>query len=185
MKRKGSDIWWKRADCLAKWGREFRCVIVGDGPERDALARQILESGLGDRVVLESGRPQEQLIELMRQATVMVLPCIISETGDRDGLPTVLLEAQAMGLPTISTKVAGVGEIVDHDKSGLLVSPKDPSALAEAIDRILSDPGFASRMGREGRRKAEKEFDIRRNVSDLRNLFMQSQELNEALGGQS
>ena len=156
-------------------------MIVGDGPERDALARQILAGGLGDRVVLESGRPQEQLIELMRHATVMVLPCIISETGDRDGLPTVLLEAQAMGLPTISTTVAGVGEIVDHDNSGLLVSPKDPLALAEAIDRILSDPGFASRMGREGRRKAEKEFDIRRNVSDLRNLFIQSRELSEAV----
>ncbi len=79
--------------------------------------------------------------------------------------------------------MAGVGEIVDHDHSGLLVSPKDPLALAEAIDRILSDPGLASRMGREGRRKAEKEFDIRRNVSDLRHLFMQSLALNEALGG--
>ncbi|PYJ02490.1 MAG: colanic acid biosynthesis glycosyltransferase WcaL, partial [Verrucomicrobia bacterium] len=71
-------------------GRSFRCLIVGEGPEREALQRQISALDLAERVVLNGALPQEQLIETMKRATVFVLPCVTSATGDQDGLPTVL-----------------------------------------------------------------------------------------------
>jgi glycosyltransferase involved in cell wall biosynthesis len=112
--------------------------------------------------------------ELIGQASAMVLPCVVSDSGDRDGLPTVLLEALAGGLPAISTTVAGVPEIIEHETSGLLVPPADPSALANAMERLLDQPDLRARLALAARRKAEKSFDLRANVAHLRRRFIDS-----------
>lgn len=154
--------------------RPFRCLIVGEGPEQASLAQQISTLGLHDRVILVGAQPQEQLLETLKRATALVLPCVVSVTGDRDGLPTVLLEALAVGLPAISTTLAGIPEIIEHGKTGLLVPPGDPILLAKAIEEILANPEFRERLGREGRSKAEEDFDIRKNILVLRDLFTRS-----------
>lgn len=159
---------------LKDWECPFRCLIVGKGPEEASLARQISKLGLQDRVTLMGAQPQMQLLQTLRRATVLVLPCVVAATGDRDGLPTVLLEALAVGLPAISTTLGGIMEIIEHGKSGLLVPPGDPMRLANAIEEVLANPQLRERLGWQGRSKAEKAFDIRKNALVIRDLFARS-----------
>ena len=101
----------------------FRCRIVGEGPLREALQARIDELGVADQVRLLGALPQDEVRALMQRARVMVLPCVVSASGDRDGLPTVLLESLAVGLPAVSTSVSGVPEIIEDGATGLLVEP--------------------------------------------------------------
>lgn len=156
---------------LRQRGTSFRCVIVGDGPLRTALQGQIDAAGLGGQVELRGAQAQNVVVGLMAEASAFVLPCVVAESGDRDGLPTVLLEALAMGVPIVSTSVAGIPEISADGECGLLVPPGEPQTLATAIATLLEDPAFADRLGRAGRLKAETAFDLRKNVAVLRNLF--------------
>jgi colanic acid/amylovoran biosynthesis glycosyltransferase len=156
---------------LRDWERPVRCLIVGEGDQRASLAQQITTLGLQDRVILAGAQPQERLLEILQRATVLVLPSVVATTGDRDGLPTVLLEALAVGLPAISTRLAGIPEIIEHGKTGLLVPPGDPFCLARAIEKVLENRELRRTFGREGRVKAAESFDIRRNVTVLRDLF--------------
>jgi len=157
-------------------GQAFHCKIVGEGPEREPLARQIVESALQDRVELIGALPQEQLIELLKQAAVFVLPCVISANGDRDALPTVLLESMAAGLPVISSNLVGIPEIIEHGKSGLLVPPGAPAELTAAIKEVLNGPKLQQALASAGRAKVEKLFDLRKNVPLLRDFFVRAVE---------
>ena len=154
--------------------RSVRCLIVGEGRERQTLENEIQRLSLGDQVVLAGAQTQEQLIETFKRAAVLVLPCVISSTGDRDALPTVLLEAMAAGLPVISTRLAGIPEIVEDGKTGLLVPPGEPVQLARAIAEVLDHPELQQSFGRAGRAKVERLFDLRKNVPVLFELFRRS-----------
>ncbi len=103
-----------------------------------------------------------------RRATVFALPCIVASDGNRDGLPTVLLEAMAAGLPVVSTHLVGVPEIIEHGVDGLLVEPGDPAALAASLAHLLQDGDLRDRLAHAGRRKVGLHFDVRRNVTQLR-----------------
>lgn len=152
-------------------GQKFSLDIIGEGPLRQALQAQIDGLGLGSKVQLCGPQPQEQLVAHMAQAQAAVLPCVVTSSGDRDGLPTVLLEAMARGLPVVTTSVAGGPEIVEDGVTGLLCPPQAPSRLAEALSDLLSDPGAAAAMGRDGRTRAERLFDLSRNAGRLRALL--------------
>ena len=103
-----------------------------------------------------------------------MLPCVIAANGDRDALPTALLEAMAAGLPVVSTRLVGIPEIVEHGKTGLLVPPGDPDELSRAIVQILRNSKLQQAFGQAGRARAEQFFDVRENVSKLRGLFESS-----------
>ena len=154
--------------------RPVRCLIVGEGRERQTLENEIRRLSLGEQVVLAGAQTQEQLIKTFKLATVLVLPCVISSTGDRDALPTVLLEAMAAGLPVISTRLAGIPEIIEDGKTGLLVPPGEPAQLARAIAEVLDHPELQQSFGRAGRAKVERLFDLRKNVPVLFELFRRS-----------
>jgi glycosyltransferase involved in cell wall biosynthesis len=102
---------------------------------------------------------------------MVVLPCRVAEDGDRDGLPTVLLEAMAHGLPVISTDVVGIPEVVRHGETGLIVPPDDPEALAAAIASLVADPVFAQRLGSQGRDLVLRRFDPARSIAALRAVW--------------
>jgi len=159
---------------LLDQGTEIRCAIVGDGPREEALAQQIRKLGLEDHVKLTGPQPQEELMDLFRRATVFVLPCVIGESGDRDALPTVLLEAMASGLPVVSTQLVGIPEIVEDGKSGLLVSPGNPDELCRAVSDLLGNIGMREAMGRTGRARAERLFNLRETAPKLRRIFENS-----------
>ena len=152
-------------------GTQFQLVIVGDGPLRDDLQQRINSYSLERQVELKGPMPQERIIDVMARSSALVLPCIVAKSGDQDGLPTVLLEALASGLPSISTLVAGVPEIIEHRKSGLLVPPEDPARLAEAMTELLNDHGLRQRIAEAGRSRAERLFSLPVNVKTLKGHF--------------
>jgi len=104
---------------------------------------------------------------VISEAAVLAAPCIVGEDGNRDGLPTVLLEAMALGTPCVATPVTGIPEAVQADVTGLLVPEADPSALATAIARLLDDPPLRRRLAENARALVEREFDVHRNSTRL------------------
>ncbi len=153
---------------LALRGLDFRCEIVGAGEQQALLARLIADLRLDGRVSLAGPKPQDAVLAAYQRAAVFALPCIIAKDGNRDGLPTVMLEAMAAGLPVVATTVTGNPEIVDDGVNGLLVPPEDVPALAEALARLLQDETLRREMGAAARSKVEQCFDVRRNVAQLR-----------------
>lgn len=176
IEKKGFPILIEACRILRDRGHAFDCLILGDGPMRGELEAQITQLGLMNRVRLGGSLPQEQLIAEMKTGAMVTLPCIVSESGDRDGLPTVLLEAMALGLPVVTTTVSGGPEIVVEGETGHLCPPGNPSALAAALEGLLDAPERAAEMGVAGRIRAERLFDLETNVASLRALF------EEALG---
>jgi glycosyltransferase involved in cell wall biosynthesis len=171
VEKKGFDDLIRAASLLRGRHVDFRCKIVGSGGEAPRLQALIDELGLRHVVELTGPMPREELIRLYPRASVFVAPCVISADGNRDGLPTVLIEAMALGVPVVSTPVTGIPEIVRSGETGQLAAPNDPQSLARAIERALTDPTWARGMARAGRELVERQFDLRRNVSQLRELF--------------
>ena len=145
----------------------LRVTIIGDGEERRALQDQIEGAGLEKTVTLLGPRDQDDVRAWMRRATVFCLPCVIGEDGNRDALPTVLLEAQAAGIPAISTPVVGIAEILDQGRAGALVPCRDPAALTAALDRLLGDGSERRRIVERGRAHAAENFDRERSAGAL------------------
>ncbi|MGB8818783.1 MAG: glycosyltransferase family 4 protein [Rhizobiaceae bacterium] len=181
IEKKGFSDLIKACAILRDNGVKFHCSIIGDGPLRSELDGQIRLSSLAPDVEIAGPQPQERLIGMVRQASVAVLPCIVSESGDRDGLPTVLLEAMALGLPVVTTSVSGGPEIVAHGETGLVVEPGDTTALAASIETLLENPALAERMGAAGRKRAESLFSLQTNVATLGGWFRQAASIDRTL----
>ena len=156
---------------LAGEGVAFRCDIYGGGPLRNELAGRISDLGLVGRVILHGARLQDEIIAALRQAAVFALAPVIMEDGDRDGIPNVLVEAIAAGVPVVATRISGIPELVRDGTEGLLVEPHDPAALAAALARVLSDAGLAARLAAAARRKIELDFDLETNTRRLHGWF--------------
>jgi colanic acid/amylovoran biosynthesis glycosyltransferase len=148
-----------------------RCEIIGVGVLEDELRSQIDRLGLQGSVRLLGPQPQEEVRRKLRQASVLAAPCVLAADGDRDGLPTVLLEAMAIGTPVVSTDVTGIPEILEDGVTGLAIPQRDSSALAGACQRLLEDAGLRKRLSVNARALIEKRFDICQNSAQLRALF--------------
>ncbi len=156
---------------LVKRGVDFRCEIVGDGELYDELHDQIQVLNLAEYVVLKGPRAPAEVREHLTRATVMAAPCVVAKNGDRDGLPTVLLEAMALGTPCVSTDVTGIPEVVVDGETGLQVPQHDAPALADALQRILEDPSFANRVAEKARQLIEDNFDSDKTAARLWDLW--------------
>jgi glycosyltransferase involved in cell wall biosynthesis len=161
---------------LAARNISFRCMIVGEGELEAKLCARISALNLNSQVQLVGPRPQSEVIALVQQAAVFAAPCVVGGDGNRDGLPTVLLEAMALGTPCIATDVTGIPEIIRDDETGLIVPQHDPSGLSEAIEDLLRDESRRVRLAVNARRLIEKQFDVHRNAEEMRSLFMHSGE---------
>lgn len=156
---------------LHERGVQFQCEMIGAGPLEGELRARIGELGLADRVQLLGPRPQREVMDHVRSASVFVAPCVDGTDGNRDGLPTVLLEAMALGTPCVSTRVTGIPEVVRDRETGRLVAQHDPVALAEAIAEILAERCVGELLAQRARQLMEANFDIHRNTAQLRRLF--------------
>jgi colanic acid/amylovoran biosynthesis glycosyltransferase len=152
-------------------GLEFSCTIVGTGPLEAELREQIVGLELEDVVKLMGPQPQGQVIDLVQQACAFAAPCVIGEDGDRDGLPTVLLESMALGTPCVSTDVTGIPEVIHHGETGLLVPQHDPASLAEALSALITSSELSARLATSARRLIESKFHLESNAAGLRRLF--------------
>ncbi|KAA3634382.1 MAG: glycosyltransferase, partial [Proteobacteria bacterium] len=126
---------------------------------------------LGDRVVFEGASDHQGVIRRFAESDLFVLPCVIDRDNSRDIIPNAVIEAMAMSLPVVSTRVTGVPEIVEDGVTGLLVEPGDFEGLAACVLRCYRDPALRSRLGDAGRRRVEDLFDIDRNVASHAGLF--------------
>lgn len=152
-------------------GRAVRCIIVGEGEERAAIQRRIAATGLEDAVWLLGARSPEEVIRIIGSAAVFTLPCVVGADGDRDGMPTVLVEAMALGTPVVSTDVAGIPELVEHERTGLLAAERNPASLAQAIARMLDEGELRERLRLAALQRVHANFDLRTNVARLKHCF--------------
>ncbi len=172
--KKGHDVLIEAVRRVRATGRDVRAVIVGEGPLRAELAAQIDAAGLDGVVDLVGSRDHEGVLGLLRRASVFVLPSVIAPDGDRDALPTVILEAMALGTPVLSTTVSGIPEMVQDGVSGRLVAPGDPAATAAALERMLADESLRQHLAGNARTRVEERFDLARNVGLLHGLLAES-----------
>jgi glycosyltransferase involved in cell wall biosynthesis len=175
VEKKGFDVLIDALAELAQGGRDFQATIVGSGEDAESLQARARAAGLGEsRVTFTGPLPQDEVRRLMGRATVFCLPCVIGADGNRDALPTVLLEALAAGLPTISTPVTGIPEILDDGRAGRLVPERDVPATARALRTLLDDPAERRWIARAGRDRAEQLFDARAAGATLSGWFREA-----------
>ncbi|RMF56415.1 MAG: colanic acid biosynthesis glycosyltransferase WcaL [Calditrichaeota bacterium] len=146
----------------------FTCQIVGDGPLFGVLRKELEKLGLQGKVQLPGKKTQDELVEYYQRAALFVLPCCVTEDGDRDGIPNVVLEAMAMELPVVTTRISGLPEAVAHGSTGLLVQEKNSRELADAMETLIRDPALAAQMGRAGRQRILERYELKRNVQSLK-----------------
>jgi len=171
VEKKGFRVLVEACRALRDRGQAFRCEIIGGGPLREALQRQIDDAGLREHVRLRGVLATEAVAKRLRGARALVLPCVVGSDGNVDALPTVLLGAMATGLPVISTKLSGIPEIVDEGKTGFLTPPGDAEALSDAMAVFLEDADLSMAMGRAGRGRVERLFDLSTNAAKVRHLL--------------
>lgn len=171
VEKKGFHILVEAIRILADAGKRLRCDIIGTGPEAQNLQAQIDAGALSDCIQLVGPKPQSEVIAAMRRSAMLVCPCIVGQDGNRDGLPTVLLEAMALGLPCVGTDVTGIPELIVDNDTGLCVPEVDADALAGAIFRLVDDSFLRQRLARAGRARIEEDFDQTHNAAALRSIF--------------
>ena len=166
--KKGFQVLVEACRILAGKELEFICRLVGDGELLSDLEILIQKYGLQDVCRLEGICSQEDLIQrYLSQADILVAPSVVASNGDRDGIPTVILEALAMEIPVIASPVAGIPEIVINGRTGILVPPHSHEDLAAAMTSLLTDREFALSLGKEGAALIRQKFDRARNVKNL------------------
>jgi glycosyltransferase involved in cell wall biosynthesis len=171
VEKKGFACLIEACAILKARGRRFECDIVGDGEREAELRSMIANLHLGDQVHMLGSRPQAEVFNIIQSGAAFAAPCIIGKDSNRDGLPTVLLEAMALGTSCVSTDVTGIPEVIRDGQTGLLIPQNDPAALASALEKLLADAPLRVRLAAAGRRLIESQFDTHRNTAELRQLF--------------
>lgn len=156
---------------LATRGVRPRLVLVGDGPERARLERLAHDRGVADQVEFKGALTHGDLLQLYRRAWLLVAPCKVMPNGRRDGIPNVVIEALAMGVPCVGTRAAGLEEAIVPGETGALCRPGDPVSLADALEPLLRDPLGLDRMAPLARERTHRDFDSGRNFERLLELF--------------
>ena len=156
---------------LADRHPDARLRIVGDGALRRPLERRARATGFGARIEFLGARPHGEVLALMREAALLVLPSVVTRTGRTEGLGMVLLEAAATGVPVVASAVGGIGEGVVDGQTGRLVPSRDAGALADALSGLLADEERRRRMGLAARRFVADRFDSRSLARGLERLY--------------
>jgi glycosyltransferase involved in cell wall biosynthesis len=152
---KGLHVLLEAAASLIGEGREMVVNIVGDGPDRESLERRAVDLGIREQVTFHGYRTQEQVREHLQETDIFALPSFA------EGVPVVLMEAMAAGLPVLSTRIAGISELVDDNLSGFLVPPGDRQGFTDRLRTLQDDPQLRSRLGTAGREKVTRDFNLR------------------------
>ncbi len=155
-------------------GLDFRCEIIGDGPLRAELETQVAARDLASRITFSGERAQDYVLQAFAACDLFVLAAVVDELGASDVFPTVIAEAMTSAKPVVSTTVAGIPELVADGETGLLVQPRDPTALAAALARLLADAELRERFGRAGRARIETHFTIEKTIEPLLARFAQT-----------
>lgn len=172
VEKKGLTYLLQACRLLKDQGYDFTCRIVGEGEQRPMLEQCIRDLALADCVELRGAETHERVIAMYQQATLFVLPCVIGNNGDRDGIPNVLVESLYMGVPVISTPISGIPELITDEANGLLIPPRSSSALAATMARLIDDPLLRRRLAVAGRQVVLSHFDMAHNARRLKSLLL-------------
>ncbi|CAG1010635.1 MAG: glycosyltransferase family 4 protein [Anaerolinea sp.] len=171
--KKGFEYLIRAVAQLIAEGASVELRIIGEGPLMEPLRGLCAELGITQHVHLLGKLSQTQVVAEYQQTHLFVLACAVAPDGDMDGMPTVLLESLAMCIPSISTKVSGVPEIIRDGETGLCIPPHDVEALVRAIQNLRDEPEKAHRMAQAGRALIEQSFDRTRSAQRLLNLWQE------------
>ncbi len=163
VRQKGIDYFIKAARLIRKERQDIRFAIIGEGEMNDPLQRRARQEGLQDAMIFTG--PRDKMPEVYAGLNVFVLASLW------EGHPLSLIEALAMERPTVATRTSGSPEIIDDGESGLLVPPKDPKSLADAILRLLNDPAFAKRLGKQGRHQVKSRYSFSEMMNQTENVY--------------
>jgi colanic acid/amylovoran biosynthesis glycosyltransferase len=171
VEKKGIEHVLRAVRILVDRGVDVEYRILGDGPRRERIAALAAELGVQNRVTLHGRHSQEKVRDGLEGSDVLVAASVTAADGDEEGIPNVLKEAMALGLPVVGTRHAGIPELIEDGVSGFLVPERDETALAGALQRLADEPGRWAAMGRAGRAKIELEYDIDRLNDRLTGLL--------------
>jgi len=178
--KKGLPTVYQALGILRDRGIRFHHTLIGDGEERDSLKKRVRDLGLEPLTRWMGTMPHDAVIRQYRQADLFVLGCEIAANGDRDGIPNVCVESMAMGVPVVATRISAIPELVENGKTGLLVDPGNPEALADAMIRALTDADLRREMIAAARDRVIRDFNNRDLIGDLAVLHTRALRENSA-----
>lgn len=151
--------------------RSVRLDLVGTGPLEPAMRSLVLAAGLEDRVTFHGDQPEDAVRRMVAGSDALVQPSVVAPDGDMDGIPNTLIEAMALGIPVVTTSLSGIPELVIDGKTGVVVRPGDPAALATGLQKLIEDPAAARRRAAAGLAKVSAEFDIADSAAVMASLL--------------
>ena len=169
--KKGLPTVLRALKLLTDKGLSINHILIGDGDDRDMILALVNELGLTSVTRWLGAQPHHEVLEHYRNTDLFVLGCEVASNGDRDGIPNVLLESMAVGVPVVATDISAIPELVENGVSGLLVPPRKPERLAEAMQRMLTDRELRNRIIPAARQTVVKGFDNRRLIQDLAEIY--------------
>ena len=169
--KKGLPTVYKALKVLYENGIPFEHILIGDGEDRENVLALIKKLGLNAQSRWLGTQPHEVVLKHYQQAHLFVLGCEVAANGDRDGIPNVLLESMAMGVPVVATDISAIPELIETEKTGILVPPGQPGQLAEAMIRMLTDTELRSRVIPAARQRVLQEFDNKVLIKQLADIY--------------
>lgn len=173
VEKKGIEYGIRAVAKLAKINQNLEYLIVGDGPLRENLQQLIQELDVSDTVKLLGWKQQQEVVDILDKAHILIAPSVTAKNGDREGIPNVLKEAMAMGLPVIGTRHSGIPELVKDGITGFLVPERDVNALAEKLSYLIENPQLWAQLGESGRKLVEEDYDSNKLNDELVDLYQQ------------
>ncbi len=169
--KKGLPTIYKALKILSDRGIAFHHTLIGDGEDRERVVNLIGHLGLSKVTRVIGTQPHDVVLDHYRRAALFVLGCEVAPNGDRDGIPNVCLESMAMGVPVTTTDVSAIPELIENEKTGLLVPARQPELLAEAMLRMLTDPDLRNRVIPAARKRIQEEFDNKMHIQKLADIY--------------
>jgi len=176
--KKGLSTVFKALGILRDRGIRFHHTLIGDGEDRDSLKKLVQDIGLESLSRWMGTMPHDEVIRQYQKADIFVLGCEIAANGDRDGIPNVCVESMAMGVPVVATRVSAIPELIENGKTGLLVEPGNPEALAEAMIKALTDVDLRQKIVAAARDRVNRDFNNRNLIGDLAGLYVKALQQN-------
>lgn len=172
VSKKGHRYLFEACRILSNRGMNFKCLVAGDGPLKRDLKSMVAHLGLGDCIEFLGALSSEEIFSLYQENRVdlVVLPSIVTDDGDKEGIPVALMEAMSYSIAVVSTNTGGIPELLD-DGCGIMVREKDPVQLADAIGKLAHDKNYRASLGQSGKMKVEQDFNISNISAKLLSLF--------------
>ncbi len=152
---------------VSQENNNLKYIIIGDGPLKGQLIKKVEMLSLVNKITLLGDVINEKALDYVAQSTLVLLPSVIAPNGDRDGIPTSLIEAMYLKTPVISSRISGIPELIDDGINGFLTEPGDVNQVAEKMNKLLSDKLLRVRMGEQAREKVNKEFNFENSTIKL------------------